>query len=140
MSFVTGGLVVSIVVTILLIVLFSYEAKRGARVLEGVRAYADSLVIRVGKSIHNVLRFTGREFMRQVFHYAFHTFLRLILALIRRFELALRNAIRVNKTLAKNVEEESEVLSKLGAIAQHKAETALTPEEKKQHRDRMLGM
>ncbi len=47
--------------------------------------------------------------------------------------------MRVNKTLAKNAERESETRTKLEEIALHKVATALSEEEKKAHKDKMLN-
>jgi hypothetical protein len=138
MSPITTGLIASILSLFLLSLLFLYEERKGVRFLGKLRVYADIVVLKTTRAVHSMLRFVGRDFVRQVFHYASHQVLRFILFLIRRVEEALRNAIRVNKTLAKSVEEERDTRTKLEEIAFHKAANALSDEEKKEHKDRML--
>jgi hypothetical protein len=138
MSFVTTGLIASTLSTVVLYALFSYEGKRGGRFFSRARVYADVLVLRISRSLHDVLRFIGRDLVRQLARYVYHQVLRTTLVLTRRCEDALRNAIRTNKTLAKSVDEERAVHSKLEEVAFHKATVALSEEEKRQHRDKML--
>lgn len=138
MSFVTTGLIASFLSTVVLYSLFSYEEKRGTRFLSRARVYADVLVLRVARSLHGVFQFVGRDLVRQLARYVYHQVLRTTLTVTRRCEDALRNAIRTNKTLAKSVDEERAVRSKLEEVALHKATVALSEEEKRQHRDKML--
>ncbi len=136
---VTIGLITSILVLFFAITLFRYEERRGFRVAERARRHVDFFVLKVEHELHKISRFLGRDFIRQVFHYIFHTFLRLILTGMRKGEKGLQNIMRVNKTLAKNAERENAVLSKLEEIALHKVESALTEDEKRVHRDKMLS-
>ena len=54
-------------------------------------------------------------------------------------EDAIQNIIRVNKTLAKNAERESDTMNKLEEIALHKLEHALTEDEKRAHLEKTLN-
>ncbi len=139
MSFVATGFFVSVGVLLFLSILFRYEAKRGVRFFEGIRTHIDFAVLKVSHALHRVTRFFGRDLIRQIFHYVFHTFLRAILLFVKKSEHGLRNVMRVNKTLAKNAERESASLSKLEEIALHKVSSALTEEEKRKHKAKVLS-
>ena len=137
-SVVVYGLVVSSVLGFILIMLFRHEYKKGRRFADKTRRHADFLVLKVSHSFHKGLQYVGRDALRQTFHYVFHTILFLVLKLIKQCENGLRNAIRSNKTIARNAERESATLSKLEEIALHKIATTLTEEEKKAHKDKTL--
>ena len=132
------GLLGSVIFTVALSLLFRYEKRKNVRIFGKVRAYADVFVLRTIRGAHMLLRFIGRDLVRQIFHYLFHTFLRLVLAVVARCEEALRKAMQVNRTLARSVDEENRTRSKLEEIAFHKATHALSEEEKREHRERML--
>ncbi len=85
------------------------------------------------------MRFIGRDFVRQILHYFFHTVLNAILTVLKKSESSLRDIMRANRTIAKKIEQESEFRTKLEEIALHKVSTALTEEEKKEHREKMLN-
>ncbi len=80
----------------------------------------------------------SRDSFRIVFHYILHTFLKFILTVNKKWEQRVRTMMRVNKTLAQNVERERTTRTKLEEIALHKAKYALTEDEKKKHKDKML--
>ena len=139
MSSVLIGLCVSALLVVVLCVFFRHEHIRGVRYGEHIRARADLFVMKVEYNTHKVLRYIARDLVKQLGHYSFHTLLSATLALMTRGEKWLRNVMRVNKTLAKNAEPESTTRTKLEELALHKAEHALTEEEKKHHRDRSLN-
>lgn len=138
MHIVTTGLIVSATLVVALVALFRYEAKHGVRIGERVRTHADFFVLKTTYHLHQYLRFLGRDFIRQVFHYGFHTILRFVLSVMKRCEQGIRNMIRVNKTLAQKAERETTTLSKLEELALHKVEIALSDEEKRVHKEKML--
>ncbi len=138
MDFIATGLIISCSTLGALLLLFRYERRKGVRVGEKVRQYIDFGAYIVHENFERISWFVGRDCVRQVFHYLFHTVLRVILSFLRRCEYALKNAMRVNKTLAKNVERENMERSKLEEIAIHKVENALSEEEKKVHKDKAL--
>src|SRR3989338_1094335 len=137
-SVVVYGLIASSVLGFILIILFGHEHKKGRRFADKTRRHADFLVLKVSHSFHKGLQYVGKDALRQTFHYVFHTVLFLVLKFIKQCENGLRNAIRSNKTIARNAERESATLSKLEEIALHKVATALTEEEKKAHKDKTL--
>ena len=84
MSFEAIGFLTSGVVLCVLLVLFRYEARAGVRVAERMRTHGDFLVLKVSHKISGVMRFIGRDLVRQIFHYIFHTFLKLILFVVKQ--------------------------------------------------------
>ena len=138
MTFVATGFLISSVTVIALWTLFHYEERAGVRIGERARTHADFAVIKITHFFNNLQRFFGRDLFRQIFHYIFHTFLRVVLLGVKKCELTLRSVMKVNKSLAKSAEREGETLSKLEEIALHKVATTLTDEEKQKHKDRVL--
>lgn len=138
MSGITIGLCVSAFTVVFFALLFRFEGRRGVRFGEHLRIRADVMVLKSIHYFHSVLRYAGRDFIQQVMHYLLHTLLRSLLDFMVHTEKSLRNAMRINKTLAKRAERESMTRSKLEEIALHKVESALTENEKRIHKKKML--
>lgn len=138
MTFVVTGLITSALVTLILSSLFTYEEKRGARFFERLRSHADVTVLRVLHAMEKTLRYIGKDFVRQLVRYFFHTVLRATLALTEWSEVRIKSAITTNRNLAKNAEREHAARSKLEELTLHKAEHALNEEEKRAHKDKVL--
>lgn len=138
MSVITIGLCASGFTVVFLALLFRFEGRRGVRFGEHLRNHADVMVLKGIHYLHAVLHYAGRDFFRQIMHYLLHTLLRSLLDFMVHTEKSLRNAMRINKTLAKRAERESMTRSKLEEIALHKVESALTEEEKRMHKEKML--
>lgn len=136
-SYITG-LVVSTLLSILLLMLFKHEEQTGVRYGAQIRIRFDYLVLRVAHSFHRIIDAISRDSARQIFHYILHTLLKLVLHVNKRWENGVRNMMRVNKTLARDAERERTTRNKLEEIALHKIKYALTEDEKKKHRDKML--
>lgn len=139
MSTVSLGLIISLSVTLFLVFLFRYERRVGRRVGERTRARVDFYVLKTTYTLHKTLRRMGKDMALQILHYLFHSFLRLVLYVVHKFDAGLRAMMQVNRTLAKRAERESVTRSKLEEIALHKAETALTEEEKRAHKEKILS-
>lgn len=139
MSIVSTGLILSAITVFLLSMLFRYEGERGVRIAERIRTHFDFLVLKAFHTMHAGIRFLGRDFIRQVLHYIFHTLLMGILRIVERLEKSLHTIMRTNKTLARTAKRENETRNKLEEIALHKVASALSEEEKKEHRDNMLS-
>ncbi len=139
MDFVTTGLIASLLLLTVLVLLFTYERRKGTRILGGVRTHLDFFMLRFGYALHTTFRRAGLNLVRQIGHYVFHTLLGMVLSCIKRCERGLYNVMRVNKTLAKNAERESATLSKLEEVALHKVATALSEKEKIAHKEKMLN-
>lgn len=139
MTIAISGLIVSVVLSGLLLLLFRYERKRGERFLESVRMRLDLVLVKIHYLFHTKLRLLSNEFFRQLFRYLYHTILKMALTLVTNFEKRIRENIKINKTLARHAEREDEALTKLEELALHKAEYALTEEEKRRHKDQALN-
>jgi hypothetical protein len=133
---VSGGIVV------LLTLLFHIEKKRQRRFFPRVRAALDHGVERAYRSIGSFTRHLGRDAVRHTAHYLFHRFLKMMLELFRTLERKTDKLLRVNKELAKRaIRKESATPSEsmLKEVAAHKADTALTPKEKKIRKEKSIG-
>lgn len=138
MDALTLTLLISGLTVVFLVFLFSVESKRGTRFGESVRVHADFWVIKVSHACSIVVSVFRRDFLRQVFHYIFHTFLKWVLVKVRNTEDRVKSAMRTNKILARNAERESAVRTKLEEVALHKASITLSDEEKQKVKDKML--
>ncbi len=101
--------------------------------------YADFLVIKLSHRLSQLGVLISRDFLRQIIHYLFHNVLRYLIARIRKIEERLRRVMHANKVLAKNVEREGMVRSKLEEVALHKVAHALTEEEKRKVKEKTLN-
>jgi hypothetical protein len=119
-------------------VLFKYEERRRMRFLNHARTQFDFVVLRITHALHRVTDMVGRDTFRQIFHYMLHIVLRVILVVNKQWEKSLRNMIQVNKAMAQNAERDRKTRNKLEEVALHKLRTALTEEEKKLHKDKIL--
>ena len=132
------GFLVSVVTCILLLTLFRYEEKYSIRFLGYLRTRLDYAIIRTTSRIHFFFDVVGRDSLRQIFHYLLHSFLKLVLLLTRQWDRAVRNMIRANKTIAQNAERDRTTRNTLEELAIHKVKNALTEEQKKKHKHKML--
>lgn len=133
------GFLISFGIVIALFVLFGIEERRGVRFASSLRAQADFLVLKLDHKVGVVLQLFGRDFIRQLFHYLFHTILRFLLVRVRKLEAGLKNVMRVNKTIAQTVERENATRTKLEEVAKHKVASALSEEEKRKIKEKTLN-
>lgn len=138
MTFVLSGFLGSLIVVVALVVLFHYEATTGRRFGERWRVRADFYVLKIKYALHKSYRRVSNDLLRQICRYLFHMALRLSLLCVTKVEKWLRENIHANRSLAKYADRESVTKSKLEELTLHKAEVALTEEEKKIHRERSL--
>lgn len=132
------GLLISFVCSVALVLLFSYEKKRRNRVCEHVRAHGDFFVLKIEHALHRGLTYVGSDLIPQLARYTIHAVLRGILRIVTGMESSLRKSMRINRSLAKQSERESVTRNKLEEIAIHKAEHALTEEEKRLRKEQSL--
>lgn len=124
---------------LLILVLFTVEQRRGARVLSRVRTHADYLVLRVTHSVRHFFGYVLLRGVRQGAHYLFHIILSGVLHTVRALERSMRTMMQVNKARARSVERERASHSKLEEIALHKMKIALSEEERIIHKERALN-
>lgn len=128
----------SLAVFTVLLLVFRYEERRGVRVFERVRTYADFLTLTATHHIHRFFNVFSRDTLRQIFHYFLHILLRVILVLNKEWEKRIRNMIHINRSMAKHAERDRTIRNKLEEVALHKMKTALTEDQKKQHKAKIL--
>lgn len=138
MTFALSGLLGSLVISLTLIILFHYESVIGRRFGERWRVRADFYILKIKYSLHKSYRRISNDLLKQICRYLFHMVLKLSLLCVTKVEKWLRENIHANRTLAKYADRENATKSKLEELTLHKAEIALTEEEKKMHRERSL--
>ncbi len=129
---------ISALLLCVLVLLFRHEENRGIRPLARIRTRADFLVLEIKHFFHTRLRRKSHFVIKQIFHYIVHTLLTRSIYFLSRTEMWLKSLVNSNKTLAKRSERERVTRNKLEEIALHKMEVALTEDEKKKHKDKML--
>lgn len=126
---------VGISVATLLVLTFLYvlEDIHGGRVfLVRARTKLDELLVRMRITIETWFALFVAGFMRLLFHYGAHSILKRILATIQRLEGAVEELVRKNRKVARDIRTRTK--NHLDAIAQHKEDVALSPEEKEKMR------
>lgn len=119
--------------TLLLIILglfYSFEDRRGSRVLlVGLRGLVDSFLLSIqGFLSHTWDKFVTR-FVKLLFHYGAHQLLKQVLQSVRRFESKIEEMLKRNKAVAREINGKK-THTHLDDIAAHKEESALTEEQK----------
>lgn len=133
-------LVVSGGMLVLLTLLFHIEQARGRRFFPRMRYAFDRGIEALYRLFGNIAYFLGRDAVRHTVHYVFHRMLQGLLGLFRVLEQKTDRLLRMNKEVAKRaLKKESSVTSKLDEVVAHKADIALTPKEKRQHKERSIG-
>lgn len=128
----------SALIYVVLRALFAYERNRGSRFLEHVRSRIDFFVLSVTHALHRFFDTFSRDTMRQIMHYLLHIVLGVILFLNREWEKRIRNMIRANRAMARHAERDRDTRNKLEEIALHKMKVALSEDQKKQHKAKIL--
>jgi len=132
------GLLVSFTLVVFLSVLYRFEAERGIRFVAPLRARLDHVIIRLSRALATFGEHIGQDFLRQSAHYFFHTILVVVLHSLKQIESRVQVMIRSNRLLSRKARRERRERNKLDEIAEHKAAVALSPEEQREHKDRML--
>lgn len=138
MDVVEVGLVASAVLSILFILFFRFESRRGIRVGERARIRLDFIVLDFAHKVHIATQEYLKRFLKQLGHFIVHSILAGILRLLRSVEKNISHVMRINKTRANRTEKRNAERNKLEEIALHKLETALTEEEKQKHKEAVL--
>lgn len=132
------SLVISTAGIIFCILLFRFEQQRGVRFFKTFRLGFDKFVFTLQNYLHNIIFRFGKSVLRQIFHYGLHSFLKNIVALLRRTENRLVTVLKVNRTMVRNINKEKIEGGHLNIISQHKNLVALTPEEEKKIKEDVL--
>lgn len=129
---ISGGLALA------LLTLFHSEQVRRARYARGVRVLFDRSVEEAKTRFKNqYYRLTGRT-LPQSFHYIFHRILTAILRRIQGLEKLIRSIAWRNKNRA-NRRQDAPTSSHFSGLIDHKRETRLSDEEKRQKCDQALN-
>lgn len=110
------------------------DAQQGRRiVLRRARAWFDGVVVSAGSKLTKFDTYLGRGITRLLLHYAAHSILHRLLALITRMEKRVEHLLRRNKQVAKDIQG-TKSKTHLDEIAEHKEEVALTDAQKRKMR------
>lgn len=123
---------------IILIGLFTYEDRRGGRVLEKIRTALDKVVDAVVVRWHTVMLYIGGGAGRVWLHYGLHRMLGFFVAVLRHGEASISRLQKRNRKIVRTVQK-TRTESHLSAIAAHREATALSETEKKKLKDRSIG-
>lgn len=122
-------------ILIALIVLFRYEDARGKRVLlSSVRGILDRAVAAINGKVSRFFRHIGTGAFQATIHFLIHRLLSHLIRVLTYFESYLSRLQLRNKRIA-NVIRNSESRTHLSEIADHKAETSLSDEERRRRRE-----
>lgn len=121
-----------------LITLFYIEEKRHARFFEGFRSFLDAGILTCERLWHRVFRHAWRDFFRQTIHYIFHVVLKALVKGFHALEQVTERMLRSNRILARKANKERKERTMLDEIAEHKLTVALSEEEKRKHKARVL--
>lgn len=125
------------ILIIALYLLNKAEAAKGQRLfLSPLRSRLDSLVLARTENWNRWKRYVGASSFRLFLHYLLHQCLGLALFVIRWIEGKLSGLRRRNKMVARVTSDNDNHLSH---IAKHKEEMALSEEEQRERKDRILN-
>jgi len=121
-------------------VLFYIEKRRGTRFLSSLREAGDRGIAWLIRHMSRVSGFLERDVFRRTIHYVFHRVLEFMLSGLHVLEYYVGKLIHTNRTIAKKgAREPSGATTKLAEIAEHKVNTALSDEERREHKERSVG-
>ncbi len=127
-------LIGSTITLVILAGVFRVEDKRAQKVLlPRLRNALDAFLLRRMGAHAFASSHVGQGFFRLLFHYFAHGVLNRVLAAIRWIEIRVESLIRQNRQIAKTIGAQKRE-THLTAIAEHKAQTALTEREKQKLR------
>ena len=130
--------VVSVLLMTVALLTYARESQSGDRLfLSGARQQLDSVLERLGAMAGHVYMIVGRFFVQLWWRYLIHVSLRTVLVGMSKLYDRLIAYFEYNRTQAKSIRQHRkqwQQSSHLTHIATHKAETALTEDEKKRRR------
>lgn len=116
---------------LLFLVFFSWEEKRGKRVMvSGLRNYLDKAVIWIAQKCLGVYRYVIRHIIQLSWYYSIHAFLKTCLRFTASIYQAIETLLRQNRRKAKLIRAERRKDTMLGQVADHKDSIQLTDKEK----------
>lgn len=130
-AFLSGGILVG------LLILLRRERTRGVRYAARYREGLDRALAHAGERLDALYPRISEHTVRQTAHYALHSFLAGLLAIIQRMERAVRLFLSINKRRA-NVSAKGAADPHFSALAQHKEAARLSDEEQQKRREEAL--
>jgi DNA integrity scanning protein DisA with diadenylate cyclase activity len=133
------GLLLSATLLVVVIIVLRHERATGVRSGRYVREHTDFYILKASHAVRQFFRSFGRGIVRQTAHYLLHTVLASFLQLFERGEQVVKTTMRSNRAIARRVQKERATRNKLEEIAIHKMEVALSDDEKRVRRTKMLN-
>jgi len=138
MNIIEIGLLISVGISLVLLLLFRLENKKGTRFGEKSRSTLDNTVSDTARSSKSAVRGFFRRILKQFPYFLFHSFLAIILKSIEYIEQGVKKMMHANGPRLQTPDNSQRSKNKLGEIAQHKQDVSLSDKEKKEHKDRAL--
>ncbi len=141
----TTALLVMISATVFFILyawICAIEARRGKRLfLSMPRRAIDAALTTLGETLRRKLVYIGRYMITLSWYYSLHTFLRLTLQFIAGIYTILEAVLHRNRDKARMIRKERKQAerSHLTVLAEHKADTELTPHQKAKRKAKALS-
>lgn len=133
------GMVLSGISIVILAILFRIEEQRGTRVLGTLRVRFDERIASLLGAMHRASRYLGRDVTRQSAHYFVHLILH---SIERTMSFVLHQVSKLqhtNRALAHRAKNDTGVRTQLDELQNHKEETALSPKQRKAHKEESVG-
>lgn len=141
-SFAAIAFVASIGTFVVLLMLVSYEQRRGQRLVGvSLRHWCDVQVDKVGVWLLTCLNHFVKYVVQLNWYYSIHSVLRMMLRVMVRFYTYFENVFERNRLRTKRLRAEKRTigaLNHLHKMAEHKEDTALTPKQKQKLRHKKL--
>lgn len=128
----------------LLILTTQFEKKRGKRLaLSSFRGWCDGVAAKIGMKIVGMWRHFVRYIIQLGWYYGLHSFLQAVLKTLVRFYESIEMVFEENRKRAKELRAERRKATQgtpthLTEMAQHKADTALTPAQQRRLKEKQL--
>ena len=122
--------------------LCAVEARRGKRLFLAMpRRAIDAALTSLGETLRRKLVYIGRYMITLSWYYSLHTFLRLTLQFIAGIYTILEAVLHRNRDKARIIRKERKQAerSHLTVLAEHKADTELTPNQKAKRKAKALS-
>jgi hypothetical protein len=133
--------VVSTIMFMMLTIFVQYEQRRGGRLLfVGMRNWADTNLVQANLWLKKQWRHFVRYILQLGWYYSLHSFLQTVMRVLVAVYDFLEAHFERNRLRTKHLraEKHRKVNKHFAAVAEHKAEVALSPEEEKSLRQQKL--
>lgn len=133
---------ISGIASLLLTILFAFEASRGVRFGDSMRSVFDRLLVRIEQSVRRYVPPINSLFFQELFYYILHIALSRFLNTIRSLEHFILRVVRFNRMKAMRLRSAMDTERKMdphfAEIAEHKKSVELSPKERARHKEESI--